>query len=159
MQTSRGPGNDTPEDKKKLYHNNYTHYHSRICWLFVDYSTLFIFSPWKLCVCWYQLQKLCSFTEELIITDGSAPSFKGTVLIGKKLFLNSTHLLDINFSANNNCSKVLILKKSKIHISHHFPRIDMGWRPLALVCLGLHVSTCLHSTRRRYIVSINMASN
>ena len=64
----------------------------------------------------------------------------------------------LNFCANNNCSKVFMLKKSKIHIRRHFPRIDMGWRPLAHVCLWLHVSSCLYSTRRRYIVSINMAS-
>ena len=83
---------------------------------------------------------------------------KGTVSLGNKLFLNSTHLLDINFCANNICSKVFILKKSKIHIRRHFPRIDMGWRPLARVCLCLHASSCLRSTRRRYIVSINMAS-
>ena len=88
-------------------------------------------------------------------------SIKGTVSLGNKLFLNSTHLLDINFYANNNCSKVFILKKSevsKIHIRRHFPRSAMGWRPLAHVCLWLHVSSCLLSTRWRYIVSINMAS-
>ena len=39
--------------------------------------------------------------------------FKGTVSLGNKLFLNSTHLLDITSCANNNCSKVFILKKSK----------------------------------------------
>ena len=63
--------------------------------------------------------------------------FKGTVSLGNKLFLNSAHLLDINFCANNNCRKVFIFKKSKIHIRRHFPRIDMGWRPLAHVCLWL----------------------
>ena len=47
---------------------------------------------------------------------------------------------------------------SKIPIRPHFPRIDMGWRPLAHVCLWLHVSSCLHATRWRYIFSINMAS-
>ena len=83
---------------------------------------------------------------------------KGTVSLGNELFLNSTHLLDINFCANNNCSKVFIVKKSKIHVRRHFPRIDMGWRPLAHVCLWLHVSSCLRSTRGRYIVSISMAS-
>ena len=82
---------------------------------------------------------------------------KGTVSLGNKLFLNSTHLLDIIFCANK-CSKVFKLKKSKIHIRRHFPGIDMRWRPLARVCLWLHVSSCRHSTRRRYIVSINMAS-
>ena len=46
----------------------------------------------------------------------------------------------------------------KIHIRRHFPRVGMGWRPLARVCLWLHANSCLHSTRRRYIVSINMAS-
>ena len=80
--------------------------------------------------------------------------FKGTVSTGSKLFWISTHLL----CANNNCSKVFILKKSKIHVRRHFPRIDMRWRPLSHVCLWLHASSCLHSTRRRYIVSINMAS-
>ena len=83
---------------------------------------------------------------------------KGTVSFGNKLFWSSTHLLDINFCANNNCSEVFILKKSKIHMRRHFPRIDMGWRPLAHVCLWLRVSSCLHSTRKRHIVSINMAS-
>ena len=34
----------------------------------------------------------------------------------------------------------------------------MGWRPLARVCLWLYVRSYLHSTRWRYIVSINMAS-
>ena len=53
--------------------------------------------------------------------------------------------------------KVFILRKSKIHIRRHFPRVDMGWRPLARVCLWLHVSSRLRSTRGRYIVSINMA--
>ena len=77
---------------------------------------------------------------------------KGTVSLGDKLILNSTHLLDIDFCANNNCSKVFILKKSKMHIRRHFPHIDMGWRPLA------HVSSYLHSARRRYIISINMTS-
>ena len=81
---------------------------------------------------------------------------KGTVFLNR--YYVHTSLLDINFCANNNCSKVFILKKSKIHIRRHFPRIDMEWRPLAQVCLWLHVSSCLHSTRRRYIVSINMAS-
>ena len=78
---------------------------------------------------------------------------KRTVSLGNKLFLNSTHLLDINVCAYNNCNKVFILKKSKIHIMRHLPRIDMGWRPLTRVCL-------LHSFhyRRRYIVSINIAS-
>ena len=52
-------------------------------------------------------------------------------------YFEIVHLLDINFCANNNCSKVFILKKS---------------------CLWRDVSSCLHSTRRRYIVSINMAS-
>ena len=47
---------------------------------------------------------------------------------------------------------------SKMHIRRHFPSIDMGWRPLAHVCLWFHLSSCLHSTRRRYIVSINTAS-
>ena len=75
-----------------------------------------------------------------------------------QLFSNNTHLLDINFCVNNNCSKVFILKKFKIHIRRHFPRIDMVWRPLAHVCLWLQVSSYLHSTRWRYIVSINMAS-
>ena len=56
--------------------------------------------------------------------------------------------LDINFCTDNNCSKVFILKKSEIHIRHHFPRISSS------TC----VSSCLPSTRRRYIVSINMAS-
>ena len=65
---------------------------------------------------------------------GQSP-FKGTVSLGNKLFLNSTHLLDINYCANNNCSKVFILKKSKIHGRRHFVRIDMGWRPLTHVCL------------------------
>ena len=83
-------------------------------------------------------------------------TFKGAVSPCKKLFLNSAHLLDINFCANNNCSKVL--KKFKIHVRRHFPHTAMGWRPLAHICLWVHVSSCLHSTRRRYIVSINMAS-
>ena len=85
-------------------------------------------------------------------------NIKGAVSPCNKLFLNSAHLLDSNFCANNNCSKVFILKKFKIHVRRHFPGIDMGWRPLARVCLWLHVSSCLHSTRRRYLVSINMAS-
>ena len=55
---------------------------------------------------------------------------KGTVSLCNKLFLISTHLLDINFCANNNCSKVVILNKSKTDIRRHFTRIDMGWRPL-----------------------------
>ena len=55
---------------------------------------------------------------------------KGTVSPGNKLFLHSTHLLEIKFCANNNCSKVFIVKKSKIHNRRHFPRNDMGWRPL-----------------------------
>ena len=83
---------------------------------------------------------------------------KGAVSPCNKLFLNITHLLDIHLCDNNNCSKVFTLKKSKIHIRRHFPSIDLGWRPLAHVCLWLHVSSCLRSTRRRYIVSINMAS-
>ena len=41
----------------------------------------------------------------------TSKNLKGTVSFGNKLFLNSTHLLDINFCANNNCSKVFILKK------------------------------------------------
>ena len=64
------------------------------------------------------------------------------------LFLNSTPLLYINFCANNNCSKFFILKKSKIHMRRYFPHISLQ-----------HVYVqCLHSTRRRYMVSINMAS-
>ena len=38
---------------------------------------------------------------------------KGTVSLDNKSFLNSTHLLDIHFCANNNCNKIFILKKSR----------------------------------------------
>ena len=38
---------------------------------------------------------------------------KGTVPLDNKLFLNSTHLLDNNFCAKNNDSKVFILKISR----------------------------------------------
>ena len=47
---------------------------------------------------------------------------------------------------------------SKIHIWAPFYSSWYGWRPLAHVCLWLHLSSCLYTTRRRYIVSINMAS-
>ena len=51
----------------------------------------------------------------------SMPNIKGAVSLCDMLFWNSTHLLDINFCANNNCGIVFILKKSKIHIRRHFP--------------------------------------
>ena len=101
---------------------------------------------------------ISSLSIFLVLYGAALIRLKGTVSPCNKLFLNSTHDLDINFCANNNCSKVFIMKKSKIHIRRHFPRIDMGWRLLAHVCLWRHVSSCLHSTRWRYIVSINMAS-
>ena len=104
------------------------------------------------------LYKICLHNNCDFLLTASLIILKGTVSLGNKLFLNCKHLLDINFCANNNYCKVFILKKSKIHIRRHFPGIDTGWRPLAYVCLWLRVSSCLHSTRWRYIVSINMAS-
>ena len=70
-----------------------------------------------------------------------------TVSLGNKLFLNSTHLLDINFCVNNNCSKGFILKKSKIHIRRHFPRLDMVH--------GAPSSTCMSVTLRELVPSFH----
>ena len=47
-------------------------------------------------------------TAKKIIILITIITFKETVSLGNKLFLNSTHLLDINFCANNNYSKVFI---------------------------------------------------
>ena len=132
---------------------------------------------------WYLISRMISLSHDVLFTWGFLTRacsesfiwikilityvfwisfFKGTVSLGNKLFLNSTHLLDIHFGANNTLQQLKFScwrnHVSKIHIRRHFPSIDMGWRPLAHVCLWLHVSSYLHSTRRRYIVSINMAS-
>ena len=50
-------------------------------------------------------------------------TFKGTVSHGNKLFLNSTHLLDITFCANNNCSKVFHIEEitTFANVRRHFP--------------------------------------
>ena len=57
--------------------------------------------------------------------------FKGTASLDNKLFLNSKHLLNINFCANNNCSKVFHIEDIQ-----KFPKYTLGAIFLALIWSG-----------------------